>query len=131
MFARQGAPNMKLYWYYRQKTPYFPNFKKKGASMAGADRETTEKLEQAADIFKGFSNPIRIRIITALIENSLRVMDLANELQCSQPIISQQLKILKSAGIVQRTRIDKNYMYELSSSNFAEIIRCMKGCLRS
>ncbi len=99
--------------------------------MSGIDLKNTDKFEQAADIFKGFSNPIRIRIISELIQNSLRVMDLAKVLGCSQPIISQQLKILKSAGIVRRIRLDKNYVYKLSNKRYADIIRCMKGCLRA
>ena len=60
----------------------------------------TEKLEQAAEVFKGFGNPIRIRIIDALRSRNLRVMEISDQLGYSQPIISQQLKILKSAGIV-------------------------------
>lgn len=98
--------------------------------MAGADSGTPDKFEQAADIFKGFSNPIRIRIIHALTGGSQRVMDLAKMLNCSQPIVSQQLKILKSAGIVQRIRVDKTFVYELADPQYADIIRCMRGCLK-
>ena len=99
--------------------------------MPDINLDNSDTFEQAADIFKGFSNPIRIRIISELIQNSLRVMDLARALGCSQPIVSQQLKILKSAGIVQRIRIDKNYVYELSNKRYADIIGCMKGCLKT
>ena len=88
-----------------------------------------KKIEKAAEIFKGFGNPIRIRIINILKDKSLRVKEISELLDYSQPIISQQLKILKSAGIVQRVKQDQSYLYELTDSHFSDMIKCMKGCL--
>ena len=90
----------------------------------------SEKIDKASEIFKGFGNPIRIRIIDALRDRSLRVMELSDLLELPQPIISQQLKILKSAGIVHRIREKHNYRYELIDPHFSEIIQCIKGCLK-
>jgi ArsR family transcriptional regulator len=90
-----------------------------------------EKIERAAEIFKGFCNPIRIKIIDALKDKSLRVMDLADLLGYSQPIISQQLKILKGAGIVHKVRDEQCYQYCLTNPHFSEIIMCMQGCLKN
>ena len=88
-----------------------------------------DKIERASEIFKGFGNPIRIKIIDALKDKNLRVMELAELLGYSQPIISQQLKILKSAGIVRKVREEQSYHYSLTNDHYAEIIRCMRGCL--
>ena len=88
-----------------------------------------EKIEYASEIFKGFGNPIRIRIIDALQGKKLRVMELSRLLDYPQPIISQQLKILKSAGIVQRVKERGNFCYQLTNHHFADIIKCMRGCL--
>jgi DNA-binding transcriptional ArsR family regulator len=88
-----------------------------------------ERLEYGAEIFKGFGNPIRIRIIDALKENSLRVMELSEKLGYSQPIISQQLKILKSTGIVQKVREGSSFSYRLTNNNYAEMIKCMRGVI--
>lgn len=88
-----------------------------------------EKVELAAEIFKGFGNPIRIRIIDALKDRNLRVMELAELLGYSQPIISQQLKILKSVGIVRKIKEDQSYQYGLVNDHFSDIIKCMRGCL--
>ncbi len=92
-------------------------------------KATDEKIERAAEIFKGFGNPIRIKIISALRDNNLRVMELSELLGYSQPIISQQLKILKGAGIVQRIRDDQSYRYGLTNPHFSDMIQCMEGCL--
>ena len=88
-----------------------------------------KKLEYAADIFKGFGNPLRIRIIDALQGKSLRVKDLEAQLEIPQPIISQQLKILKGTGIVQRVREKETYRYRLTNRHFVNLIKCMSGCL--
>jgi len=89
-----------------------------------------EKIEKASEIFKGFGNPIRIRIIDALKDKNMRVMELAELLGYSQPIISQQLKILKSAGIVHKIREKKSYQYGLTDVHFSEMIKCVRGCLK-
>ena len=89
----------------------------------------SERLETASEIFKGFGNPIRIRIIDALQDRSLRVMELSELLDCPQPIVSQQLKILKSVGIVEKKREGKNYCYMLTNPHFSDMIKCMRGCM--
>jgi len=93
------------------------------------DNIDQKKIEKATEIFKGFGNPIRIRIINILKDKSLRVKDISELLDYSQPIISQQLKILKSAGVVHRVKKGQNYLYELTDPHFSEMIKCMKGCL--
>ena len=89
----------------------------------------TEKLEQAAEVFEGFGNPIRIRIIDSLGSRNLRVMELSEQLGYSQPIISQQLKILRSAGIVHKVKEGRNNRYSLTSEHYSDMIKCMRGCL--
>ncbi len=87
------------------------------------------KLEVAAEVFKGFGNPIRIKIINALQYEDLRVMELSEQLGYSQPIISQQLKILKSAGVVQKVKDGRSSRYTLTNHHFSDMIKCMRGCL--
>jgi len=88
-----------------------------------------KKLEYAAEIFKGFGNPVRIQIVDLLREKKRRVMELAEILGYPQPIISQQLKILKSAGIVVRVKEENNFCYQLTNRHFSDMIKCMRGCL--
>ena len=90
---------------------------------------TDEMLEQAAEVFKGFGNPIRIRIIDALRERKMRVMELSEVLGYSQPIISQQLKILKSVGVVHKIKEGRSNRYTLTSNHYSDMIMCMRGCL--
>lgn len=87
------------------------------------------KLEAAAEVFKGFGNPIRLRIIDALQDGSMRVMELSELLGYPQPIISQQLKILKSVGIVQKTREGSSFCYKLTKPSYSDMIKCIRGSM--
>ncbi len=88
-----------------------------------------EKLETAAEVFKGFGNPIRLRIIDALQDGSMRVMELSEMLGYPQPIISQQLKILKSVGIVQKIREGSSFCYKLTNPSYSDMIKCIRGSM--
>jgi len=89
------------------------------------------QFEMAAEVFKAFGNPIRIRIIDALHNRELRVMELAALLGYPQPIISQQLKILRGAGIVQRIKEGRGSRYSLVDHHYSDMIKCMSGCMTS
>ena len=88
-----------------------------------------KQIEYAAEVFKGFGNSIRIRIIDALYGKNLRVMELSEQLGYPQPIISQQLKILKSVGIVEKVKDEGSFCYKLTNHHFSDMIKCMRGCL--
>ena len=88
-----------------------------------------EKLEFAAEVFKGFGNPVRLKIIDALADRKFRVMELSEILGYPEPIISQQLKILKSVGVVKKVRDERSQRYALSNHHFTNMIKCMHDCL--
>ena len=102
---------------------------RKGELSVVKKEVNAKKLELAAEIFKGFGNPIRIKIIDALQEKNLRVMELSEHLNYPQPIISQQLKILKSVGIVHKVHEGRNNRYALSSNQYSQMIKCIRRTL--
>ena len=93
------------------------------------DTSTKEKLQFASEVFRAFGNPVRLRILDALKGDKIRVTELAEMLDYPQPIISQQLRILKNAGIVQKVRDGNNYYYTLTDVNYTFVIQCVKKCL--
>jgi len=86
-------------------------------------------LDRAAEIFRGFGNPVRLRVIGALRGGGLRVKDIGDAIGCPQPIVSQQLKILRSAGIVKRTREGDTWRYCLANPHYADMLACIRGSL--
>lgn len=59
-----------------------------------------ERLEELAEFFKALSHPVRLKIISILIEGKQCVKNLGELLHMSQPSVSQHLSILRSRGIV-------------------------------
>jgi len=88
-----------------------------------------DALDRAAEIFRGFGNPVRLRVIGALKGGGLRVKDIGDAIRCPQPIVSQQLKILRSVGIVKRTREGDTWRYCLANPHYADMLACIRGSL--
>lgn len=64
----------------------------------------SEEQNELANLFKAISHPARIAIIQYLLKvNSCICGDIVNELPLAQPTISQHLKELKNAKIIQGT----------------------------
>ena len=74
---------------------------------------TTEE-ERAAEVFRALGNPARVRIVSELARRGTCVTgDLVDLLPLAQSTVSQHLKVLKEAGIVQAT-IDGDQCYCLN-----------------
>jgi DNA-binding transcriptional ArsR family regulator len=64
----------------------------------------SEYQNQLAQIFKALGHPARIAILEYLLKTKSCICgDIVDELPLAQPTISQHLKELKSAGIIQGT----------------------------
>lgn len=64
----------------------------------------TEEQNQLATMMKALGHPARIAILQSIIRaNSCICGELVEELGLAQPTISQHLKELKNAGIIQGT----------------------------
>lgn len=64
----------------------------------------TDKQNRLAQMMKALAHPARIAIIQELIKTNACVCgDLVNELGLAQATISQHLKELKNAGLIQGT----------------------------
>ncbi len=64
----------------------------------------SEKQNRLASMLKALAHPARIAIIQYIIKSNTCICgDLVEELGLAQPTISQHLKELKSAGLIQGT----------------------------
>lgn len=89
-----------------------------------------DEIKRLSDLFKILSEPTRLRIIEALTLDSLCVCELASLLEMTQSAVSHQLRILRSAGIVDYERDGKMARYHLTDRGVADIIEnCRNKCL--
>ncbi len=89
---------------------------------------------QVADLdalFKGFADPTRLRVLSALIAGELCVCDLVELLGMSQPAVSRHLAYLRRMGLVTATREWKFAHYRLADARNAvhrNLVACVRSC---
>ena len=72
-------------------------------------------------LFKALGEGTRIRIVKLLSVKPMYVCELEAILQISQPRISQHLRILKHAGLLDSQKDGQRTIYSLNQSAFDEI----------
>ncbi len=81
-----------------------------------------ELLDTAGDILRALAAPLRIAIVLQLHESQRCVHELVDALGVPQPLVSQHLRILKSAGVVAGERSGREVLYRLVDHHLAHIV---------
>ena len=88
-----------------------------------------EKLERVAFILKAIAHPLRISIISLLMENEkLCVNEICDTLKSEQSLTSHHLSNMKLSGILGSTREGKNMFYYLKMPEVVTVLNCMATC---
>ncbi|GEN57586.1 transcriptional regulator [Halolactibacillus alkaliphilus] len=74
------------------------------------------------EAFKALADPTRRKILDLLKENDLTAGEIAAEFSISKPSISQHLKILKTAGLIEDEKDGQYIYYHLNTTVFQELI---------
>jgi DNA-binding transcriptional ArsR family regulator len=89
--------------------------------------EPTQAAHLAATL-RALGHPIRLKIIARLALSACQVAKLAEELTTPQPLISQQLRILRTAGLVTVVRSRNTAIYEIKEPALRDLLRCFSRC---
>lgn len=87
--------------------------------------EREERLEKWAEFLKALAHPIRLKIISALIEGRQCVKNLSDLLHTSQPNVSQHLSVLRNKGIVGCKRDGSIVCYYIKDQRVIEIYKIL------
>ena len=90
--------------------------------VAPAPVRTARTLAAAGDLLRALAAPVRISIVLQLLESPRCVHDLVDALGVTQPLISQHLRVLKAAGVVQGDRHGREVLYSLVDDHLAHIV---------
>lgn len=74
-------------------------------------------------IFKALSDPTRLRIVKFISSREMCVCEILPYFKMSQPAISQHLKILKSAGILESRKEKQKVCYRLKNKRILNLIK--------
>ena len=75
-----------------------------------------------AELFKVFGDSTRVKILYVLLEKEMSVTEIAESLKMTQPAISQQLRVLKTNGLVSYRREGKSLIYSLADEHVSIIL---------
>jgi DNA-binding transcriptional ArsR family regulator len=81
------------------------------------------ELGPLAKRFKALAHPARLLLLRRLMENERCVSDVEKCLGLSQPNVSQHLKILKEAGIIEGRRERTRICYRIADERVSRIIK--------
>ena len=85
----------------------------------------------ASEMLKALGHPLRLRIVAILAQSEANVTQLTEQLSASQPIVSQQLRILRMGGLVQSRREDGHAVYRLIEPHLKDMLNCIENCLHN
>lgn len=79
-------------------------------------------FDAAGDLLRALAAPVRIAIVLQLREQARCVHELVHVLDVPQPLVSQHLRILKAAGVVDGVRSGREVLYRLVDHHLADIV---------
>lgn len=83
-----------------------------------------------AEFFKTLGHPARIRILELLVERDRSVGELlVSDVGLESSNMSQQLGVLRRAGVVAARRDGNTMIYSISSPDIAELLAVARGVL--
>jgi len=82
-------------------------------------------FESVAELFSLLSTPVRLKIISALCQGEKNVSQLLEQIETTQPNMSQHLSTLYRAGVLGRRRDSTQIYYRLQSERVATLCRAV------
>ncbi|MGH3516254.1 MAG: ArsR/SmtB family transcription factor [Haloechinothrix sp.] len=79
-------------------------------------------LADAGELLRALAAPVRIAIVLQLRAGDRCVHELVETLGVAQPLISQHLRVLKSARVVRGERRGREVVYRLADDHLAHIV---------
>ena len=89
--------------------------------------ENRDIAEMAAEKLKGFANSRRLMILSCLLQGEHNVGGIAQATSISQPTLSQQLKELRRAGLVQTRKEAKMVWYSLANDGVVLAVHSLEA----
>ena len=88
----------------------------------GRDGTTQELQAFKAAFFKAVAHPVRIRILELLVRQDRTVQELQAALQVEQPVVSQQLAVLRANSIVAGTKAGVSVRYAVRDPLIGDLL---------
>lgn len=94
-------------------------------ALAGPVAESDEVFEMAAEVFRVMSAPMRLKIISCLCNGEKNVSELLEEIDTTQPNMSQHLNTLYQAGVLGKRREGVQIFYRIVNDRVVTLCRAV------
>lgn len=91
------------------------------ATESGVDKNRV--FEMAAELFGVLATPMRLRILSALCDKEKSVSQLLQEIDTTQPNLSQHLNLLYRAGVLAKRKEGTQVIYRVQSEKAVMLCR--------
>ena len=75
------------------------------------------------EFFRALAHPIRIRILEILSDGDRSVQELQDELKVDQPLVSQQLAVLRGKNIVTSRKLGTTVKYAIRDPLVGDLLK--------
>jgi ArsR family transcriptional regulator len=82
-----------------------------------------------AEFFRMLGHPVRIRVLELLCDGPMPVRELLAEIEVEASNLSQQLAVLRRAGIVTATRQGSTMVYALAGPDVSDLLQAARRIL--
>jgi DNA-binding transcriptional ArsR family regulator len=93
-----------------------------GTAALGTQPAPLSGYEAAGDLLRALAAPIRIAIVVELGAGPRCVHELVVATGAAQPLVSQHLRVLRGAGVVQGERRGREIVYSLIDEHVGHIV---------
>ncbi|MDO5729480.1 MAG: metalloregulator ArsR/SmtB family transcription factor [Actinomycetaceae bacterium] len=83
---------------------------------------STEDFISLVSIFKALGSEKRLEILRHLFDSPKCVHELCQEIEISQPLASQHLKVLRDANIIRAQRKGRENMYVVTDHHVRDLV---------
>jgi len=82
---------------------------------------------ELALLLRAVADKNRLRLVELLSRRELCVTAAAQELELSQPLVSQHLRVLRQAGLIRGERRGRRVHYRVDRERWEELLRELQG----
>ena len=80
-------------------------------------------VDAVSVLFKALSSPVRLTVLIHLMTGAHTVHQLVEHLGVSQPLVSQHLRVLRAAGLVEATSAGRERRYAITDEHVMHIVK--------
>ena len=84
------------------------------------------KYDIESEVLKALAHPLRLRLVDMLSKDDCCVTDIAQSVQMPQSTVSQNLGILKKAGVIQPYKSGVKTCYKIANNKIISILNILR-----